>query len=68
VWYKIGTMSHADPARSEPDTVTSTGADPILPEVEIVGSLRAEIESLRTIIIGLETLIGKRWAGTLLSL
>jgi transposase len=59
VWYKIGTMSHADPARSEPDTVTSTGADPILPEVEIVGSLRAEIESLRTIIIGLETLIGQ---------
>jgi len=44
-------MSHADPARSEPDTAP--------PDAETADGLREKIRRLEGIIIGLETLIGQ---------
>jgi transposase len=44
-------MSHADPARSEPDTAP--------PGTETVDGLREKIRRLEDIIIGLETLVGQ---------
>jgi transposase len=52
-------MSHADSARSEPATASPDAPDAARSEAKTVDGLRAEIESLRTIIIGLETLIGQ---------
>jgi transposase len=52
-------MSHADTARSEPDTAASDGANTALSEAETVGGLHDKIRRLETIIVGLETLIGQ---------
>jgi transposase len=52
-------MSHADPARSEPATTSPGAPDTARSEAKTVDGLRAEIEKLRTLIIGLETLIGQ---------
>ncbi|MCB8877811.1 hypothetical protein [Acidisoma silvae] len=51
MWYKIGKMIQADPARSEP------GDTPL--DAETVHGLRAKVRHLEGIITGLETLIGQ---------